>query len=124
MVNFSPSQQLVGLRIRGLAAGSLGATGQLLVLGGQQPLDENSFHEPLKVCASTSLCAAHGWRSATPRAALTSASRPHRHHHLPCPQVATRTEAISGVAEQFELALPAWSVSVLKLRIVPPAAKK
>ncbi|EFN58711.1 hypothetical protein CHLNCDRAFT_140355 [Chlorella variabilis] len=86
VVNFSPSQQLVGLRIRGLAAGSLGATGQLLVLGGQQPLDENSFHEPLKV--------------------------------------ATRTEAISGVAEQFELALPAWSVSVLKLRIVPPAAKK
>jgi len=47
LVNFSPAAQNVSLRLAGLpAGGALAGTAQLLSLGSQDPLQENSFQAP------------------------------------------------------------------------------
>ena len=49
LVNFSADRQLTRLHFVGVPPGSLGASGQLMCLTSQQPLDENTFDAPNKV---------------------------------------------------------------------------
>lgn len=44
------------------------------------------------------------------------------HCHVPAPQVAPRTSTLDGLAQRSSLTLPPWSLTILKLRILPPAA--